>query len=71
MRINFFLTYKTTYGEQLVLNLLGEGHKPETHTMHTQDGEHWHVELSKALKAGSYIDYYYSVCVGENIKRQE
>ena len=71
MKINFFLTYKTTFGEQLVLNLLGEGRKHETHTMHTQDGEHWQVELSKALKAGSYIDYYYSVCVGDKVKRLE
>ncbi len=71
MKLLFNLEYKTTFGEQLVLNLLGEQQSVEHHTMQTLDGEHWFFELSKTAKAGTFIDYYYSVYRGDEEKRHE
>ena len=39
MRIGFNLEYQTTFGEELVLNILSEG-KTEQHKMGTIDGYH-------------------------------
>ncbi len=70
MKICFHLEYQTTFGEELVVNILS-GEKTETHKMGTLDGLHWTCELSKAAKAGSHIDYYYSVVRGGQQARTE
>ena len=45
MKILFNLEYQTTFGEQLVVNIL-DGEKPvQQHTMGTLDGYHWMLEL--------------------------
>ena len=46
MRINFHLEYQTTFGEELMVNILTDG-KPEEHKMGTLDGLHWSTEISK------------------------
>ena len=63
MELRFNLTYVTSFGEQLILNIIGgEGHpKAERHTMETLDGREWTCRLIKAVKPATYIDYYYSV----------
>ena len=70
MRIGFNLEYQTTFGEELMLNILAEG-KMEQHKMGTLDGLHWMCELSKTVKADKCIDYFYSVVRGEEQTRTE
>ena len=73
MKIRFNLDYQTTFGEDLVLNILTEGNAAKTaqHKMSTLDGLHWFVELSMSMKSGTFIDYYYSVMRGEEEARHE
>ena len=70
MKILFHLEYQTTFGEELVVNILSE-EKTETHKMGTLDGLHWTCELSKAVKTSAHIDYYYSVMRGDQVERTE
>ena len=73
MKILFNLEYQTTFGEDLVLNILSgdDAAKVTQHKMSTRDGLHWSVELTKAQKPGTYIDYYYSLMRGEETARHE
>ena len=70
MKIRFNLEYQTTFGEELMLNILAEG-KTEQHMMGTIDGLHWTCELSKTVKTDKCIDYFYSVVRGEQQARTE
>ena len=70
MRINFHLEYQTTFGEELVLNILKDD-TTEQHKMGTLDGLHWSTELSKPVKTSTHIDYYYSVMRGDQQERTE
>ena len=71
MKILFNLEYYTTFGEQLLLNIPdGEG-AVTSYGMITLDGHNWVCELPWAAKAGTYFDYYYSVCRGEEVVRTE
>ena len=70
MRVAFNLEYQTTFGEELMLNIIAAG-KTEQHQMKTVDGLHWTCELSKAVKASAHIDYFYSVVRGEQQIRHE
>ena len=73
MKLLFNLDYHTSFGEDMVLNILPEeeGGKVSQHKMTTLDGEHWFVELTKTVKSGSYIDYYYSMMRGDEEVRHE
>ncbi|MBQ9261168.1 MAG: 4-alpha-glucanotransferase [Prevotella sp.] len=74
MKLQFNIEYQTTFGEELVLNVLsGEktSHKVEQHKMATLDGLHWNCELTKSVKTSAYIDYYYSVQRGDEDARHE
>ena len=72
MKILFNVEYQTTFGEDLVLNILSDdATKASKHKMTTLDGTHWFVELTKNLKPGTYIDYYYSLMRGDEEARQE
>ena len=73
MKILFNIEYQTSFGENLVLNILpgDAAAKPSQHKMQTLDGLHWFVELTKVLKPGTYIDYYYSVMRGDDEARHE
>ena len=70
MRIVFHLEYQTTFGEELMLNILSEG-KAEQHKMGTLNGRDWTCELSKAVKTSTHIDYFYSVVRGDQQTRTE
>ena len=70
MRINFHLEYQTTFGEELMVNILTDG-KPEEHKMGTLDGLHWSTEISKNIKNAGHMDYYYSVMRGDKQERSE
>ena len=74
MKLQFNIEYQTTFGEELVLNVLsGEktSHKVEQHKMATLDGLHWNCELTKSVKTSAYIDFYFSVQRGDEDARHE
>ena len=71
MKLLFNLNYRTVFGEQLVLSIMDGSADAERFPMTTTDGEHWQVELSRSAKAGTHIDYFYSVFVGEEERRHE
>ena len=76
MKLQFNLEYQTTFGEELVLNMIsGEGKnlqtKVEQHKMTTLDGLHWFCEMSRSVKTSAYVDYYYSVYRGDQEIRHE
>ena len=71
MRLQFNLEYQTTFGEELMLNILTSKEQTEQHRMATGDGLHWTCELTKAVEPGTYIDYYYSLIRGEQETRHE
>ena len=72
MKILFNVEYQTTFGEDLVLNILSDdATKTSRHKMTTLDGTHWFVELTKNLTPGTYIDYYYSLIRGDEEARHE
>ncbi len=73
MKLRFNLEYQTSFGEDLILNVLTEGNaaKVSQHKMSTLDGLHWTCELNKTVKAETYMDYYYSVKRGDDTVRHE
>ena len=71
MKILFNLEYQTTFGEELMLNILKDNGQTEQHKMSTLDGLHWSSEVSKAIKAGDIVDYYYTLVRGEQVMRHE
>ena len=73
MRLLFNVEYHTSFGEFLVLNILSgdDASKVSQHKMTTLDDFHWFIELNKTFKAGTYIDYYYSVVRGDEEVRHE
>ena len=73
MKILFNVEYQTHFGEMLMLNILSEEGKEKVsqYQMNTSDGLHWHHELAKTMKPGTYMDYYYSVVRGEEEIRHE
>ena len=60
MIFHFALDYKTTYGEELVLNLQAEGGTTSVYKMMTHDGLHWTCDISLP-SATSVYTYHYSV----------
>jgi 4-alpha-glucanotransferase len=71
MKILFNVEYRTSFGEDLVLNILSEdATKSSQHKMTTLDGYHWFVELTITHK-GAFIDYYYSLLRGDEEARHE
>ena len=73
MKLIFNLDYHTSFGEDMVLKILPEeaSAKVSQHKMTTLDGEHWFVELTKTVKPGTYIDYYYCMMRGDEEARHE
>ena len=64
MKLLFNLEYQTTFGEELVLNILKGNGKVEQHKMGTLNGLNWTCTINhgKALsndKKVMYVDYYY------------
>ena len=69
MKLTFNLEYRTGFGEQLVLNMLGEAQS--AHPMTTLDGIHWTVNIVCEQQSAPFVDYYYSVMRGEKEMRHE
>ena len=70
MKLLFNLEYQTTFGEELVLNILKENGKVEQHKMGTLNGLNWTCTINHG-KACMYVDYYYSVYRGDEEYRHE
>ena len=73
MKVQFNVEYQTSFGEDLVLNILSaeQDGKLTQHKMTTLDGCHWFVEITKNPKPGTFIDYYYSLRRGDDELRHE
>ena len=75
MNLQFQIDYQTVFGEELVLNVITSnrfGDKDTTqHRMETRDGKRWYCLLNNVIKNGPYLDYYYSLNVGEQVMRRE
>ncbi|WP_092067730.1 4-alpha-glucanotransferase [Prevotella sp. tf2-5] len=73
MKLLFNLEYQTSFGENLVLNIMSEDDKSKVtqYKMSTLDGLHWSYQLTKGAKAEAHIDYYYSVYRGDKEARHE
>ena len=76
MNILLSVIYGTSFGEELVMNLITgvtDGIKQSTpYRMRTVNGREWTCNLKLDLQKGTYIDYYYSVVRGEdNVVRRE
>ena len=73
MKVQFNVEYQTSFGEDLVLNILPaeQDGKLTQHKMTTLDGCHWFVEITKNPKPGTFIDYYYSLRRGDDELRHE
>lgn len=69
MTLHFHLEYETIFGEEVMLNLVGnEGVK--THRMATFDGKDWCCDL-RLSKTDSTLSYYYNVTGRDNNNRNE
>ena len=55
MEVFFHLEYKTSYGEELYVNVVGDNKK---YIMHTLDGLHWEAQL-KLKGEGAVLNYFY------------
>ena len=71
MRLLFDIEYQTMFGEQLVMNIVGDGPKPDQLAMSTVDGLHWTAELMWPKRCEDCLDYYYSVVRGDREVRHE
>lgn len=68
MKIVFNIQYKTIFGEELLLNIVGK--EPMSVLMTTADGQNWSYQLSVDSKE-QCVEYYYSVRNFRGIKRTE
>ena len=69
MTLHFHLEYETIFGEEVMLNLVGnDGVK--THRMATFDGKDWFCDL-RLSKTDSTLTYYYNVTGRDNNNRNE
>lgn len=62
MDIYFNIDYQTTFGEQLILNVLEPDNKETTYRMSTNDGKLWWCGIAWKEKFGqASLQYYYTV----------
>ena len=75
MNLIFNIDYQTTYGEELVLNLVTYDQEEEKEItscrMTTRDGMRWTYGLNSVLKVGKHLDYYYSLNRDNEVVRRE
>ena len=75
MNLNFNIDYQTSFGEELVLNLVSSGHEGERkinqYRMYTLDGMRWMCSIDNVLHSDGHIDYFYSLMRGEEVLRKE
>ena len=70
MQITFNIQYKTVFGEELLLNIVGGQQGNRTVAMSTTDGLTWRCEVEASM-GEQRVDYYYSVRNSCGIKCSE
>ena len=70
MQITFSIQYKTVFGEELLLNIVGGQQGNRTVAMSTTDGFTWTCEVEASM-GEQRVDYYYSVRNSCGIKCSE
>lgn len=70
MQITFNIQYKTVFGEELLLNIVGGQQGNRTVAMSTTDGLTWRCEVEAGM-GEQHVDYYYSVRNSCGIKCSE
>lgn len=70
MQITFNIQYKTVFGEELLLNIVGGQQGNRTVVMSTADGLTWRCEVEAGM-GEQHVDYYYSVRNSCGIKCSE
>mgnify|MGYP000009523962 FL=1 len=70
MQITFNIQYKTVFGEELLLNIVGGQQGNRTVAMSTADGLTWRCEVEASM-GEQHVDYYYSVRNSCGIKCSE
>ncbi len=73
MKLRFNIDYHTVFGEELTLNVIIDGNREKeiNYRMATADGLRWTCEITKQLKEGQTLDYYYAVERGGEVIRHE
>ena len=77
MRLRFNLEYVAGFGDQLELCVVNGSKKGKCHPMTSLNGRDWFLDITdealcgKVLHEGSYVDYYYRVCIDHEQRRQE
>ena len=73
MTILFNLSYRTVFGEEIVLNIIQDGNKAQTekYKMVTYDGMTWSCNVNSLAKPGASIEYYYAVMKNGSETRRE
>lgn len=70
MNVKLSISYDTSFGEELVLNIINGVENgmntTTTYRMGTVDGHEWTCSFKPELKLGNHIDYFYSVVRGES-----
>ena len=70
MEIRLNIIYNTSFGEELVLNIINSREdgvaKTTQYRMRTTDGHLWRCSLKPSASHGDHMDYYYSVVRGKN-----
>jgi len=59
MDLIFNVDYRASFGEQLILNIMGDN--PQSVGMTTQDGSRWTYRMDIDIPVGSHLEYFYSV----------
>lgn len=70
MNILFNITYKTRFGEELVLRATGIDRGARSLRMTTLDGEHWQVRLVAEPSMGTLTYYYALEREGKELRRE-
>ncbi len=75
MELHFYIDHQTSFGEELVINLMGENaqgeHKLSQFRMHTADGYRWECQLQWDEKTQPTLDYHYTVVRGNDMLKSE
>ena len=75
MNLKFNIDYQTSFGEELVLNLVASDHDGERkinqYRMYTHDGMRWMCTIDNVIHSTGHLDYYYSLMRGEELLRRE
>lgn len=71
MQLQFNLEYRTTFGEDIALNVITSAGSSTAYRMRTLDGVHWRGDVTWRESDAPFIDYFYSVIRYGQVVREE